>query len=179
MFRPFTSRSKTPGKPVRCGLGCALVVLIAMVGGLRLLVAAEPASEALASGVKGVPTVSPGAVTLAAVTSRVETAAVVTRAVPRTDHFDAVLAQKSGSVRCEVTGCGFERRASAPAHVDRGWQRLLEAATNETAAAPAPWAHEIAAPLRGVLSELQVQAADCGIHCTEPVHSRRALDVRF
>jgi hypothetical protein len=151
-------------------------VLIAMVGGLRLLAAAEPASEALASGVMSAAVLSPAAVSPEAVAN---TVAVVTRAAPRTDSFDAVLAQKSGSVRCEVTGCGFERCASVPVHVDRGWQRLLATVTNETAGAAAPWAHEIEAPLRGVLSDLQVQAEDCGIHCTEPVHSRRALDVRF
>jgi len=139
------------------------VVLVAMVGGLRLLAAAEPAALAQAM----VPAT-------ASVRTPVRTVGPTATAPAPTSRLDTVLAYSVSALTCEAEGCGFERRATILATPNQGWDRLLGGAS-----ATLRWSTQIAAPLDGPLGDLWVEAGDCGIHCTEPVHSRSALAVRF
>ena len=158
-----TPAARTP-RP-SCQVGCVLAVLLVTLGGLRLLVAAEPAQGAAAAHVE--------AVTVSRSEPRAEPADVpVFRATA--DEFSATVEHTARRNLCDPVACGFprvdalggsaldwsslERRVSAATRVTHG-----SAEIERLESLPATW----------------VPGRPCGLACPERLLAPAALAAHF
>ena len=161
--RTSTPRTQTPR--ASCRVVCVLAALVVTLGGLRLLVAAEPAQVARAAAPEAV-----------AVTRSVRPPEPVEAGVYRatTADFAATVAHAARRIECDPVACGFPRvplfRGELP-----GWAAL----ERRVLAALHPTFGSDRTSLPTVRPEEWVPGSTCGLGCPERLRAPEALASHF